>query len=101
MPDPGDVTVGPGDVTALGGATVANIGGEAPAALVGAYPPEGPGAGRGHCAISGAPICMGPRTAAAEAALSGASPRSGNAFKVELGKRTVARALSLVAGLPG
>lgn len=41
MPDLGDVAVGPGDVRALG-ATVANIGGEAPAALVGAYPAEGP-----------------------------------------------------------
>jgi xanthine dehydrogenase YagS FAD-binding subunit len=39
--------------------------------------------------------------AAAEAALSGASPRPGNAFKVELGKRTIVRALSLVAGLRG
>lgn len=34
---------------------------------------------------------------AAEAALSGASPRSGNAFKVELGRRTLVRALSMVA----
>jgi len=39
--------------------------------------------------------------AAAEAALAGARPRSGNAFKVELGKRTIVRALSLVAGVPG
>ena len=38
--------------------------------------------------------------AAAEAALSGATPRPGNAFKVELGKRTVVRALATVAGLP-
>jgi hypothetical protein len=41
MPDLGDVIVGPGDVRALG-ATVANIGGEAPADLVGAYLAEGP-----------------------------------------------------------
>jgi hypothetical protein len=40
MPDLGDVTVGPGDVRALG-ATVADIGGEAPIALVGAHPAEG------------------------------------------------------------
>jgi CO/xanthine dehydrogenase FAD-binding subunit len=44
----------------------------------------------------------GPETyaAAAEAALGGARPRPGNAFKVELGKRTIVRALSVVAGLP-
>lgn len=41
MPDLGDATAGPGDVRALG-ATVADIGGEAPAALAGAYPAEGP-----------------------------------------------------------
>ena len=39
--------------------------------------------------------------AAADAALAGARPRPGNAFKVELGKRTIVRALSLVAGAPG
>lgn len=38
--------------------------------------------------------------AAAEAALAGARPLPGNAFKVELGKRTVVRALSLVSELP-
>jgi CO/xanthine dehydrogenase FAD-binding subunit len=38
--------------------------------------------------------------AAAEAALAGARPLPGNAFKVELGQRTVVRALSLVSGLP-
>jgi CO/xanthine dehydrogenase FAD-binding subunit len=38
--------------------------------------------------------------AAAEAALAGARPLPGNAFKVELGKRTVVRALSVAAGLP-
>ena len=36
--------------------------------------------------------------AAAEAALSGARTRPGNAFKVELGKRVVAKALALAAG---
>ena len=51
--------------------------------------------------LRGAPVTPEACAAAAEAALSGASPRSGNAFKVKLGKRTVARALSLVAGLPG
>jgi xanthine dehydrogenase YagS FAD-binding subunit len=51
--------------------------------------------------LRGAPVTPQAWAAAAEAALSGASPRTGNAFKVELGKRTVARALSLVAGLPG
>jgi CO/xanthine dehydrogenase FAD-binding subunit len=39
--------------------------------------------------------------AAAEAALSGASPRPGNAFKVQLGRRTVVRALATVAGRRG
>jgi hypothetical protein len=41
MPDLGDITVGPGDVTAQR-ATVTNINGEAPAALLGASPAEGP-----------------------------------------------------------
>jgi len=45
-----------------------------------------------------APATLEVFTAAAEAALSGASPRPGNAFKVELGKRTIVRALSMVAG---
>jgi xanthine dehydrogenase YagS FAD-binding subunit len=36
--------------------------------------------------------------AAAEAALAGATPRKENAFKVELGKRTIVRALELVGG---
>jgi CO/xanthine dehydrogenase FAD-binding subunit len=41
-----------------------------------------------------------PRTfqAAAEAALAGAVPRGDNAFKVELGKRTLVRALELAGG---
>jgi xanthine dehydrogenase YagS FAD-binding subunit len=49
--------------------------------------------------LRGAAVSAGTFAAAAQAALSGASPRSGNAFKVELGKRTVVRALSMVAGL--
>jgi CO/xanthine dehydrogenase FAD-binding subunit len=49
-------------------------------------------------ALRGAPVTLESFAAAAEAALGGASPRPGNAFKVELGKRTVVRALSLVAG---
>ena len=48
--------------------------------------------------LRGAPVTQEAFAAAAEAALAGASPRPGNAFKVELGKRTVARALSMVAG---
>jgi xanthine dehydrogenase YagS FAD-binding subunit len=36
--------------------------------------------------------------AAAEAALAGAAPRRDNAFKVELGKRTIVRALELAGG---
>jgi xanthine dehydrogenase YagS FAD-binding subunit len=51
--------------------------------------------------LRGAAVTPETFAAAAEAALSGASPRSGNAFKVELGRRTVARALSVVAGRPG
>jgi len=51
--------------------------------------------------LRGAPATPETCAAAAEAALRGASARPGNAFKVELGKRTVVRALSMVAGLPG
>ena len=51
--------------------------------------------------LRGAPATPETFAAAAEAALDGASPRAGNAYKVELGKRTVVRALSMVAGLPG
>jgi CO/xanthine dehydrogenase FAD-binding subunit len=50
--------------------------------------------------LRGAPVTWEAFAAAAEAALSGAVPRPGNAFKVELGKRTVVRALSKVAGWP-
>jgi len=48
--------------------------------------------------LRGAP--PGPPTfrACAEAALAGAAPRRDNAFKVELGKRTLVRALETVAG---
>jgi CO/xanthine dehydrogenase FAD-binding subunit len=51
--------------------------------------------------LRGAAVTPETFAAAAEAALSGASPRPGNAFKVELGRRTVVRALSMVAGLQG
>jgi len=50
--------------------------------------------------LRGAAVTPEACAAAAEVALSGASPRPGNAFKVELGKRAVVRALSMVAGLP-
>jgi CO/xanthine dehydrogenase FAD-binding subunit len=50
--------------------------------------------------LRGAPVTREAFAAAAEAALHGAVPRRGNAFKVELGKRTVVRALSMVAGGP-
>ena len=50
--------------------------------------------------LRGAPAGAEAYAAAAEAALGGARPRPGNAFKVELGKRTIVRALSLVTGLP-
>ena len=38
--------------------------------------------------------------ACAEAALAGAVPRRDNAFKVELGRRTLVRALEIVGGAP-
>jgi CO/xanthine dehydrogenase FAD-binding subunit len=50
--------------------------------------------------LRSAPASLETYAAAAEAALDGAAPRAGNAFKVELGKRTIIRALSLVGGLP-
>jgi xanthine dehydrogenase YagS FAD-binding subunit len=37
--------------------------------------------------------------AAAEAAMKGAKPRAHNAFKIELARRTLIRALSLAAGI--
>jgi xanthine dehydrogenase YagS FAD-binding subunit len=48
--------------------------------------------------LRGAPATTDTFAAAAEAALDGAIPHPGNAFKVELGKRTIVRALSQVAG---
>lgn len=51
--------------------------------------------------LRGAPATPETYAAAAEAALGGACLRPGNAFKVELGQRTIVRALSLVTGLPG
>lgn len=50
--------------------------------------------------LNGAPATLDRYAVAAEAALDGATPHPGNAFKTELGKRTVVRALSLVGGLP-
>jgi xanthine dehydrogenase YagS FAD-binding subunit len=52
-------------------------------------------------ALRGAAAAPETFAAAAEAALSGAAPRPGNAFKVQLGRRTVVRALATVAGRPG
>jgi len=46
--------------------------------------------------LRGAPASEETYRAAADAALTGARPLPGNAFKVELGKRTVIRALSMV-----
>jgi CO/xanthine dehydrogenase FAD-binding subunit len=48
--------------------------------------------------LRGAPAQTETFQAAAEAALEGATPQRDNAFKVELGKRTVVRALANVAG---
>ncbi len=48
--------------------------------------------------LRGAPATAGTFRAAAEAAFAGAAPRPGNAFKIELARRTVVRALSTVAG---
>jgi xanthine dehydrogenase YagS FAD-binding subunit len=47
--------------------------------------------------LRGAPATLDTFVAAAEAALDGAAPLPGNAFKVELGKRTIVVALSQVA----
>jgi CO/xanthine dehydrogenase FAD-binding subunit len=49
--------------------------------------------------LRGAPARMATFLAAAEAALEGASTVPGTAFKVELGKRTLVRALETVAGV--
>jgi CO/xanthine dehydrogenase FAD-binding subunit len=50
-------------------------------------------------ALRGAPARTGTFRAAAEAALAGAWTVPGTAFKVELGKRTLVRALQMVAGV--
>jgi xanthine dehydrogenase YagS FAD-binding subunit len=58
---------------------------------------------RAHAAedmLSGAPATAETFLAAADAALEGAVPRPGNAFKIELARRTVVRALATIAGLP-
>jgi xanthine dehydrogenase YagS FAD-binding subunit len=49
--------------------------------------------------LTGAPARMDTYRAAAEAALDGAIPRPLNAFKVELAKRTIVRALATVGGM--
>jgi xanthine dehydrogenase YagS FAD-binding subunit len=46
-------------------------------------------------ALEGKPVGAESFRAAAEAALRNAKPRSGNAFKVELSKRCLVRALTL------
>ena len=51
--------------------------------------------------LRGAPATPATFAAAAAAALDGATPHPGNAFKVELGQRTIVQALSQVAGWPG
>jgi xanthine dehydrogenase YagS FAD-binding subunit len=48
--------------------------------------------------LAGAPVSLESFRAAAEAALAGAVPQQHNAFKVELAKRTLVRALATVAG---
>jgi xanthine dehydrogenase YagS FAD-binding subunit len=48
-------------------------------------------------ALTGAPVGEAAFRAAAEAALQGARPRQHNAFKVELAKRTLTRALAIAA----
>jgi CO/xanthine dehydrogenase FAD-binding subunit len=58
---------------------------------------------RAHAAedvLRGAPATAETFLAAAEVALEGAVPRPGNAFKIELTRRTVVRALATVAGAP-
>jgi CO/xanthine dehydrogenase FAD-binding subunit len=49
--------------------------------------------------LRGAPATTRTFLAAAEAALEGAEPRAGNAFKVELARRTVVRALQTASGV--
>ncbi|MEO6528198.1 MAG: xanthine dehydrogenase family protein subunit M [Gemmatimonadaceae bacterium] len=52
-------------------------------------------------ALIGKPATAAAFRAAAEVALAGAVPRSENAFKIELAKRTMVRALSTVAAMEG
>lgn len=49
--------------------------------------------------LAGAPVDIETFRAAAEAAVAGAVPRAYNAFKIELAKRTLIRALSTVTGV--
>jgi len=49
--------------------------------------------------LAGAPVDIETFRAAAEAAVAGAAPRAHNAFKIELAKRTLIRALSTVTGV--
>jgi CO/xanthine dehydrogenase FAD-binding subunit len=50
--------------------------------------------------LRGAPATAGTFRAAADVALEGAAARPGNAFKIELARRTVVRALATVAAAP-
>jgi xanthine dehydrogenase YagS FAD-binding subunit len=49
--------------------------------------------------LQGAPLTTATCTAAAEAALAGAIPQRDNAFKIELARRTLIRALTTVGGI--
>jgi CO/xanthine dehydrogenase FAD-binding subunit len=55
-------------------------------------------AGAAEQVLEGAPATTATFQACAEAALAGATPRRDNAFKVELGKRTLVRALEVAGG---
>jgi xanthine dehydrogenase YagS FAD-binding subunit len=52
-----------------------------------------------EAALRGKPINVETRKAAAEAAFTGARPQSHNAFKIELGKRTLMHALDQTAAM--
>jgi xanthine dehydrogenase YagS FAD-binding subunit len=54
-------------------------------------------AAEAEAALAGKPATRDSFERAAAAALAGAQPRAGNAFKVELAKRTLVRALELAA----
>jgi xanthine dehydrogenase YagS FAD-binding subunit len=56
---------------------------------------------RAEDALRGGPIDAETAREAAEVAFAGALPRKHNAFKIELGKRTLVRALQGAAALPG